>query len=186
MPCRSIAGRERQGWLLALPAPGRLGVLRGPAELNRAALAAGSAVLGLTRRTWPWSRSGSDLPCSGGYYRAEPPAPPPTAYEAERALSETILTRGPHAGPPRRRGRTAHRSPNPTSAPAPGYPPRQRAAADRAARLLVACQTALDHDGASLSSYEAATRRRELEAVRDAARDALCAAVSWQPEFVGP
>ena len=60
---------------------------------------------------------------------------------------------------------------------APGYPPRRRVAADRAARLLVACEYALDTDGAAISSYESISRRRELEAVRDAARDALVAAV---------
>ena len=179
-----LASRERQGWLLALPAPGRLGVLRGPVELNRAALAAGSAVLGIASNVALVPvRVGPAL--QWGLHRAEHPAPPPTTYEAERALSETILTAG----------RTLARSdvasgPTPVAepelGPAPGYPPRQRAAAERSARLLVACQTALDHDGGSLSSYEAAARRRELEAVRDAARDALCAAVSWQPEFVGP
>ena len=54
------------------------------------------------------------------------------------------------------------------------------AAADRAARLLVACEAALTDDGASLSSYEAEVRARELRAVRDAARESLCAAVTWR------
>ena len=173
----SVASLQSQGWLLALPVPGRLGILRGPADLNRAALAAGSAVIGL-------SGGVALVPIEVGpavqwrLYRAEPPASPHSGYEAERTLSETILSAG----------RTLSlldvaAGPSPATdvdlGPAPGYPPRQRAAADRAARLLLACQTALDHDGASLSSYEAAARRRELESVRDAARDALVAAVSW-------
>ena len=179
-----LTGRERRGWLLALPAPGRLGVLRGPAQLNRAALAAGSAVLGIASNV-------ALVPVRVGpalqwrLHRAENPAPPPTAYEAERALSETILSAGRTLA---RLDVASGQEPDaePDLGPAPGYTPRQRAAAERSARLLVACQTALDHDGASLSSYEAAARRRELEAVRDAARDALCAAVSRQQEFVGP
>ena len=175
----SIVGREARGWLLALPVPGRLGVLRGPAELNRAALAAGSAVIGLTGDV-------ALVPVEVGpaiqwrLYRAVPPAAPPGRYEAERALGEAILEAG----------RTLARldvaaGPTPSAqvdlGPAPGCPPRQRAAADRAARLLVACETALDHEGSSVSSYEVNARRRELERVRDAARDALVAAVSWQP-----
>ena len=77
------------------------------------------------------------------------------------------------------------------SPPAPGrpttglrlptaYPNRQRLAADRAARLYVACEAALADDGSSLSSYEADVRARELRVVRDAARTALCAAVTWR------
>jgi hypothetical protein len=180
----TVLGREARGWVLAVPLPGRLGLLRGPVELNRAALAAGSAVVG--------TGGGIALvPVEVGpavqwrVHRAEPPAPPPTSYEAERALSETVLqaaralarldvASGP--GPDR----------DPDLGPAPGYPPRQRAAADRAAQLLVAAQTALDHDGASLSSYEAGARRRQLEAVRDAAVEALTAAVSWQPAVAVP
>lgn len=114
-------------------------------------------------------------------FRAEPPAVTLSSYEAERALSETILRAGRTlarldvaAGPGPRDG------PDGDLGPAPGYPPRRRAAAERAARLLLACEYALDSDGGSLSSYEMATRRRELESVRDAARDALVAAVSWQ------
>ena len=175
----SIDRREARGWLLALPVPGRLSVLRGPAELNRAALAAGSAVVGLTGGV-------ALVPVEVGpavqwrLYRSVPPAAPPGLYETERALGEAILDAA------RALARLdVAAGPSPTASvdlgPAPGYPPRQRAAADRAARLLLACSTALDHDGASVSSYEVAARRRELEQVRDAARDALVAAVSWQP-----
>ena len=116
-------------------------------------------------------------------YRAERPAAPPSPYEAERALSETILSAGRTLAQLDVAG-----NPGPTAellldlpgdlGPAPGYPPRRRVAADRAARLLLAADSALQHDGASLSSYEVAIRRRELEAVREAARDALVSAVS--------
>lgn len=40
----ALRSRESCGWILVLPAPGRLGGLRGPAELNRAAVDVGTAV----------------------------------------------------------------------------------------------------------------------------------------------
>lgn len=176
----ALADRERRGWVLVLPAPGRLGGLRGPVPLNQAALAAGSAVVGLAGGL-------ALVPTAVGpavqwrVFRAEPSSPTLSSYEAERALSETILEAGRTlarldvaAGPGPRD------TPDDDLGPAPGYPPRRRAAAERAARLLLACEHALSSDGASLSSYEMASRRRELENVRDAARDALVAAVSWQ------
>ncbi len=174
-----LSGRESRGWLLVLPAPGKLGGMRGPVAFNQAALEAGSAVLGL--------ESGLGLvPTPVGpavqwrIFRAERPAVTLSSYEAERALSETILSAGRSLA---RLDVAAGPGPGDIRddlGPAPGYPPRRRAAADRAARLLLACEHALDGDGASLSSYEMAARRRELETVRDAARDALVAAVSWQ------
>lgn len=176
--------RESRGWVLLLPVPGRLGGLRGPPALNQAALGAGSAVAGLAGGL-------ALVPAAVGpavqwrVFRAEPPAVTLSPYEAERALSETILRAGRTlaqldvAAGPGPRGPFDDRLDGDLG-PAPGYPPRRRAAADRAARLLLACEYALDTDGGSLSSYEMASRRREIEAVRDAARDALMAAVSWQ------
>jgi hypothetical protein len=171
-----VADREAQGWLLALPAPGRLSVLRGPATLNQAAVAAGSAVVGVSAGL-ALVPTGVGPAVQWRVHRAEPPAPPPTPSEAERALSEVILSAE----------RTLARldvAAGPTPAlvvdlgPANGYPLRRLAAADRAARLLVASAAALDDEGGTLSSYEVLARRRELEAVQAAARDALTAAVS--------
>ena len=175
-----LAGREARGWVLVLPAPGKLGGLRGPAALNQAALDAGSAVVGLGCGLGLVPKAVGPA-VQWRIFRAEPPAPSLSSYEAERALSETILTAGRTLA---RLDVAIGRGPGDALdgdlGPAPGYPPRRRAAADRAARLLMACDYALDTDGRSLSSYEVAARRRELEAVRDAARDALVAAVSWQ------
>ena len=68
-----------------------------------------------------------------------------------------------------------------TSGPllAPGYSTRQQATAERAARLLAACDAALGHDGASISAFEADRRAGELRRVRARAGEALGAAVSW-------
>ncbi len=176
----ALAGRESRGWVLVVPAPGKLGGLRGPPALNQAAIEAGSVVVGVTGGI-------ALVPMAIGpavqwrVLRSEPPAAPPSSYEAERALGETILSAGRTLA-----GLEVAAGPGPRDdgeydlGPARGEPPRRRVAADRAVRLLLASEYALDSDGGSLSSYEIATRRRELEAVRDAARIALVAAVSWQ------
>ena len=56
---------------------------------------------------------------------------------------------------------------------------RQRATVERAAQLLAACDAALRDDGASISSFEADRRARELRRVRAKAGEALGSAVSW-------
>jgi hypothetical protein len=127
----AVAAQELELWVLALPVPGSPGPLRGPAELNQAALEAGQVVLA-------GSGGLALVPHLVGagvqwrVHRAERPAAPPSSYEAERA-----------------------------------------------ARLLQACDHALDHDGSAISSYEAEVRARELRRLRTAAGDALCAATSW-------
>ena len=172
----AIAGRELEMWVLALPVPGSLGPLRGPADLNRSALDVGEAVLA--------GGGGLGLvPHVVGpgvqwrVHHAERPFAPPSSYDAERALSEAVLSaaetlaRLDVAGGSRPREVGAEL--------APGYSARQRVAADRAARLLTACDHALDSDGAAITSYEAEVRARELRRLRGAAGDALCAAASW-------
>lgn len=171
-----IAAHEPEMWLLALPVPGALAPLRGPAALNLAAVEVGEAVvaasggLGLVPhavgRGVQWRA-----------HRAERPFAAPSSYDAERALAETVLkaaetlTRLGVAG--------GSRPAEGGAVLAPGYSPRQRFAADRAARLLVACDAALADDGGAISVHEAEVRARELRRLRRAAADALCAAASW-------
>lgn len=171
-----IAAREPERWVLVLPVPGALAPLRGPAPLNVAALEVGEAVVaaggGLALVPQSVGRS-----VQWRAFAAERPAAPPSSYDAERALGETVLgaaetlARLDVAAGPRPRDAGV--------ALAPGYSPRQRLAADRAARLLRACDAALDSDGSALSSHEAEVRSRELRRLRRAAGEALCAAVSW-------
>lgn len=172
-----LAASEGEGWSLALPAPGQLMPLRGPRAFNEAALEATGAViadsaeLGLVpHRVGP-----------GVQWRVLPaarPFPPSTPYEAERGLNEAVLTAARTladldvAAGSRPRAAVELRL-------APGYPSRQSATADRAYRLLLACDAALADDGGSISSFEADVRARELRAVRDAAVMALCSACSW-------
>ncbi|WP_344812979.1 hypothetical protein [Microlunatus aurantiacus] len=163
-------------WLLALPGPGRLAPLQGPPELVRAALAAGSAVVAtggglalVPHRVGP-ALQWEVLP-------AERPGAVPTAYEAERELSETVLRAARDLTDLDVAG--GRRPKDTVLELAPGYPPRQRLAADRAARLWLASAAALDGDGTSISVYEADRRRAALLSVREAAAQALVAAVSW-------
>lgn len=171
---------ERDSWLLALPVPGAPGVLRGPPELNEAALAAGEAVVGSTgglalvpHRVGPavqWQ-----------VFAAERPFAAPSRYEAERELNEVILDAakaldelGVAAGSRPRRDNQLHL--------APGYSSRQGATAERAARLLDACEAAFQDDGAAISSFEVDRRWQILRRLRATASDALCAAVSSPPQ----
>lgn len=175
---------EREGWLLCLPTPGALHGLRGPQPLNEAALDVGEAVVGL-------SGSLALVPYPVGpavqwrVFAAHRPFPSSGPYEAERELSQTVISAADAlaaldvaAAPAGARGRNRAVQ-DPAVRLAPGYPQRSYVAADRAARLLAACELALSDDGASISSYEADARRLQLVGVRAAARAALCAAVSW-------
>lgn len=163
-------------WLLALPGPGRLTPLQGPPELVRSALVAGTVVVAsggglalVPHRVGPalqWEL----LP-------AERPGTVPTSYEAERELTETVLRASKQLRDLDVAG--GERPEDITIELAPGYSARQRVAADRAARLWTACTVALRHDGMSISVYEADRRRAALQAVRDAAGQALIASVSW-------
>lgn len=107
------------------------------------------------------------------------PGPARSPYEAERTLSETVLraTRALNvlevAGGEEPELDTAVRL-------AAGYPPRSRVMADRALRLLAACEHALACDGGARSSYEVEARHQHLVELRSAATDALTAACCWR------
>jgi len=168
---------EPDGWFLALPVPGSLGPLRGPAAFNRAALEHGEAVVAST--------AGVGLvPIRVGQavqwrvYGAERPLAPTSPYEAERALNEMVLSA---AAALSRLDVAAGPRPRMASGPrlAPGYSTRQQMTAERAALLMVACDAALSHDGASISSFEADRRAVELRRLRLCAGEALGSAVSW-------
>ena len=172
-----LLAAEPDRWLLALPVPGALGPLRGPVELNTAALAAGEAAVaaGGVIALVP-QRVGQAV--QWRVHAAARPFAPPTLYEAERELSEAVLraaTTLTHLDV------ASGARPRLADGPAlaPGYPARARLAADRAARLLAAIDEALTTDGAAITLHEAEVRSRELRVVRTAAGQALCAAAGW-------
>ena len=173
----ALLAAEPEGWFLALPVPGNLAPLRGPAPFNLAALEQGEAVVA--------SASGLGLvPIRVGQavqwrvFIAERPLAPSSPYEAERALNEAVIDA---AATLSRLEVAAGSRPTPAGALmlAPGYSTHQRTTAERAARLLAACDSALLDDGASISSFEADGRARELRRVRAKAGEALGSAVSW-------
>jgi hypothetical protein len=175
-----LRNAEPDGWLLALPRPGAIGALRGPRELNEAALQAGEAVIGTTAGlALVPNRVGPAI--QWRLFPAERPFAPPTPYEAERELNETILSAaaaldelGVAAGSRPRRDRQVGL--------APGYSDRQAATAERASRLLEVCDAAMRDDGAAISFFEADRRWQVLRRLRAAAGDALCAAISHPPQ----
>ena len=172
-----LRAAEREGWFLALPVPGALAPLRGPAPFNLAALEQGEAVVA--------SSAGLGLvPLRVGaavqwrVYAAERPVAPTSPYDAERALNEVVIDA---AALLRRLDVAAGPHPRLEATPllAPGYDTRRHSTAERASRLIAACDAALSDDGASLSSYEAGRRADELRRVRARAGEALGSAVSW-------
>jgi len=173
----ALTTAEQNGWFLGLPMPGSLAPLRGPAEFNLAALEQGEAVVA--------SSAGLGLvPIRVGQavqwriFTTERPLAPSSPYEAERALNEVVIDA---AAALSRLDVAAGARPQPPdgTALAPGYSSRQRATVQRATRLLAACDAALRHDGASISSFEAERRAQELRRVRAKAGEALGSAVSW-------
>jgi hypothetical protein len=86
----ALLAAELEGWFLALPLPGSLAPLRGPAPFNLAALDQGEAVVAST--------AGVGLvPIRVGHaiqwriFAAEQPLAPSSPYEAERALNEVVI-----------------------------------------------------------------------------------------------
>ena len=169
---------EQGGWFLALPLPGSLAPLRGPAAFNLAAVEQGEAVVAST--------AGIGLvPIRVGQavqwriFSAERPLAPSSPSEAERALNEVVIDAAATLSRLDVASGTWPEPPPAAAALPPGYTSRQRATVQRAARLLAACDAALLNDGPSISSFEANRRAQELRRVRAKAGDALGSAVSW-------
>lgn len=169
---------EPEGWLLTLPRPGALGALRGPVEMNTAALEAGVAVVGLIG-------SLGFVPHVVGtavqwqVFAANRPFPPPSPYEAERELAQTVLATSTALSEVDLIG-SGERPDLDTSVRLPaGYSPRQQAAAERAHRLITACEYALADDGGALSSHAIERRQVALRELLASASTALSAACTW-------
>jgi len=173
----ALRAAETEAWFLCLPSPGQLTPLRGPADLNLAALTQGEAVVASSGRValvpLPVGRA-----VQWRVYAAERPLAPESPYEVERRLSEAILGAAQALARLDVAAGTRPRSSTPPPL-APGYGNRQRVTAERAARLIEVCDAALAGDGASITAYEMERRGRELRQLRTAARDALISAVSW-------
>ncbi|RCK70527.1 hypothetical protein DT076_03550 [Desertihabitans brevis] len=164
-------------WLLALPRPGALGVLRGPVELNSAALEAGAAVVHeggvcafVPHRVGPavqWR-----------VLRAHRPFPVPSSAETERALSTELLRAADALAELQA---ASGQRPQLLDGPvlAPGYPARQERAAERALRLVQVTEAGLSDDREVLHSFALQRRTELLRRLHTVASDALCAACAW-------
>ncbi len=173
-----LVSAEPERWILALPVPGLPGSVRGPRQLTEAAVDVGEAVIaasgGVALVPYRVGRA-----VQWRVFPANRPGAPPTPYDAERTLSEAVLSAARALATLDVAAGTRPRAAMVSVGLAPGYSSRQQATADRAARLLGACDAALRDDGRSISSFEADARARQLRTVRDACVGALCAAVSW-------
>ncbi|GAB3622069.1 hypothetical protein GCM10027418_01510 [Mariniluteicoccus endophyticus] len=162
-------------WVLALPRPGHLLPLRGPAVLTAAALEAGAAVVhadgGLA---WVPQRVGPAI--QWRLHRAERPLLATTPQEAERQLSETVL-RATRALTELDLASGA-RPDLPEAVLPAAYGARAQRLAHRALLLLEAAEAGLDDDTEVLHSHAIGVRTTALRELRDAASVALCAVVS--------
>ncbi|MFW6598267.1 hypothetical protein ACQBAU_06915 [Propionibacteriaceae bacterium Y2011] len=174
----AAAAFEQAGWVLAIPRPGHLGPLRGPAETNQQVIAAGAGVLART--------AGVALvpEVVGGAVQwttlsASNPATSTTVSEGERAVAEAVLSATAElsaldvAGGDRPTAHTV-RLPKP-------YEPRRQRALDRGLGLYTACTVALTDEGSAISSFETQRRRQVLTPLVGHAADLVCAVCSTPP-----
>ncbi|WOQ18302.1 hypothetical protein [Raineyella sp. W15-4] len=170
--------RTTEDWILALPRPGRLGPLRGPMSLTRAALGAGAAVIPRTGgAAWIPARVGPAIQWQ--LVAADRPFPPVSSAETEHALTDAIRAA---TGELDRLGMTSGRRPESDGLELPAaYPTRQRHAAARALRLVEACETGLADESGLLHAHAAELRARTLRGLLNAALDSLEASCAWQP-----
>ncbi|WP_203566811.1 hypothetical protein [Aestuariimicrobium ganziense] len=171
-----------QGWILALPAPGRPGPLRGPKEVTRALVANRSSVVLHTRTGLLWEPCETDadgtLAVRWRLRAANRPATAPLPHEAAQALGRTIgeatttlealgLTAGAlaeRAGTVRLGG---------------AYPATSQVLLDRALVLLGHIEAALEAAPEVLHSHGVLTREQVLRRLEAACLDAIEAAASW-------
>src|SRR4029453_5843953 len=86
----ALLASELDGWFLALPMPGSLAPLRGPAPFNLAALDQGEAVVARTAGVGLVPiRVGNAI--QWRIFAAEQPLAPSSPHEAERALNEVVI-----------------------------------------------------------------------------------------------
>lgn len=174
---RAVERTTTGSWLLALPRPGVLGGLRGPAALNVAALAAGAVVL-------PEQGGPAFLPHRVGpavqwrVLAADRPFPSPGVAETERALSGELIEAAAVLGELGAVSGTRPGAPTVPRVP-PGYPPRQQRAVERALRLVTIAEAGLDDDREVLTSFAVQRRAEVLRRLHTVATDALCAACAW-------
>lgn len=191
------------GWVglrLALPAPGDPLGLTGPPEVNRAAMGAGEAVLGVpgppsappavpavVPDVTPFGPPGDQGYCVTWRRHDASSALPdvPSVGEADRALkaamtAATQALRSLDAAPwsPSTSRAAVLREQRPTLRMPPGVDPRAIALTDQALAVLALLDAARHDDGGALSAHASSRRSLALAPLDRAARRALVAACS--------
>lgn len=168
------------GWALLLPRPGRMAGLRGPLEVNRAALESEAVVMTHDGSlAWLGQRVGAGV--QWRLARADRPLPVPDPREASRQLSRIVAgTAQALAGLDVAVGE----HPELEAAPRLGevFPRQSQALLERAWMLLGAVDAALESQHEVLHSHAVLTRERHLRELQQAALDAVSAACSWPTE----
>lgn len=164
-------------WALVLPRPGRLAPLTGPPPLTGLALAAGAAVIPLSGGpAWVPTQVGPAI-----QWQLTPsnrPGSLPDPREADRRLREVVLTAAREL--PEAIGSMAEQPGLDEPLQLPGaFGARAQHLTDRAWQMLIATEYALTADHDVLHLHDLETRRSLLSELRDAAIEALCAAVTW-------
>lgn len=164
-------------WAVALPRPGRLAPLTGPPALTAAALEAGAVVLPVTGGP-AWIPHVLGPAIQWQVLTAYAPLLTLTAADADRQLRDVVL----HAER-RLADLPLAASGRPDEDPAPTLPAcygsRSQQLLARGWLLSHAAEAALADDGDTLHVHAIAARREALARLRDAADEAVAAAVNW-------
>lgn len=174
---------EPEGWVLVLPRPGHLAGLRGPVATNTAALDAGAAVLARTAEV-AWVPVVVGPTVQWMLHPATPPLGLPDPTEAERSLTEALLSATRALTDLDVSGGSRPDLVSPPRLPKP-YDVRRQRALDRAWYLHQVVTVALDDDGGALSSYETLQRRQHLSGLLGPVHDVISATCSAPPRRSG-
>ena len=166
-------------WGLLLPVPGQLAGLRGPTQVNRAALDAGAIVIchqGSTTMpagiAWIPHPVGSAMQWT--VVRAAAPLPPPTAADTAPLLRSAISATAAQLTD---LSIVAGNRPDVVTPHLTGHRPADQRLLDSAWTVMMACDAG--QEPTTITAYGAQTRETALRQLRNAASQAVTAATSW-------
>ena len=166
-------------WGLLLPVPGQLAGLRGPAQVNRAALDAGAVVVchqGST--TMPAGTAWIPHPVGSAMQwtivRGAAPLPPPTPADADPLLRSAVSATAAQLTD---LGMVAGNRSDVVAPHLTGHRPADQRLLDSAWTVMMACDAG--RESTMITAYGAQTRDTALRQLRNAASQAVTAATSW-------
>lgn len=166
-------------WGLLLPVPGQLAGLRGPAQVNRAALDAGAVVVchqGST--TMPAGTAWIPHPVGSAMQwtivRGAAPLPPPTPADADPLLRSAVSATAAQLTD---LGMVAGNRSDVVAPHLTGHRPADQRLLDSAWTVMMACDAG--RESTMITAYGAQTQETALRQLRNAASQAVTAATSW-------